>query len=149
MEENKIKIKFNIKILKWTATLVFLSGNLLFIAYEKEDMIQFMCFGIIINILAIFSFVMLSIFPRIYFVFDENGCSYQDRKGNEKDYVYWDNVAKLSYIYVLGVYPEGLEIEYKPGFESRWVSIAISPKQSRLICGTIPKVKELIDKRAL
>lgn len=149
MEENKLKIKYNVKLLKWTLTIFFLLGNLLFCAYEKEDMVQFLCFGIVINFLAIFSFVILSIFPRIYFVFDENGCSYQDSKGNEKDYVSWDNVKKLSYIYVMGVYPEGLEIEYKPEFKNRWISIAISPKQARLVYNTFPKVKELIDKRAL
>ena len=49
----------------------------------------------------------------------------------------------------MGVYPEGLEIEYKPEFKNRWISIAISPKQARLVYNTFPKVKELINKRDL
>ncbi len=149
MEENKLKIKCNVKLLKWTLTIFFLLGNLLFCAYEKEDMIQFLCFGIVINFLAIFSFVILSIFPRIYFVFDENGCSYQDRKGNEKNYIAWDNVKSLYYSYALGIIPEGLDFEFKQGYENRWIGLAVTSKQVKLISDTFPKVKELINKRAL
>lgn len=149
MEKNKLKIKYNVNILKWTATLFFLSGNLLFCAYKKEDMIQFMCFGIIINILAIFSFVMLSIFPRRYYIFDENGCSYQDHKGGEKNYISWDNIKSLFYSYSFGIFPEGLDFEFKQGYENRWIGLAISHRQVKMLCDAFPKVKELIGKRAL
>ena len=145
MEDNKLKIKYNVNLLKWTATIFFLLVNLLFIFYEEEDIIGFICMGVITNSLAIFSFIMLSIFPRIYYVFDENGCSYQNSKGQEKFYIAWDNIENINYIYVLGIIPDGLELKFKTDFEN----ILISPKQAKLVCDTFPKVKALIDPRSL
>lgn len=144
MEENKLKIKCNVKLLKWTLTIFFLLGNLLFCAYEKEDMIQFLCFGIVINFLAIFSFVMLSIFPRCYYIFDKQGCRCQNIKGKTYYFINWEDVSRISYGYWFMI-PDGLIIEFKDHCERKKYTLALSTVQVRLVYDTFPEVKEIID----
>lgn len=141
-----MKIKCNVALIKWLITIFFLLGNLLFITYEKEDMISGICLGIIINFLAIFSFVMLSIFPRCYYIFDEEGCSLQNRKGKAYYHISWEDVTRMFYGYWL-LLPQGLVIDFKDHCVKKEFVLMLSNKQVELICNTFPKVKEIMDKK--
>jgi len=76
------KIRINLNIIKWCLTCCLLLGNLLLLA-KNDDKLFIIIYEISINVLAIGSFILLSFFPRIYYIFDEYGISYQNKKGKE------------------------------------------------------------------
>ncbi len=140
------KIKINLNILKWGLTCFFLLGNLLLLA-KNDDRLFIIIYEISINILAICSFSLLSFFPRLYYIFDDCGVSYQNRRGKEFIYIRWDEVIDISYTFVLGFIPDGLEIKWKTEGIVKNITLIISLKQSREIYNVIPKVKDIIDKK--
>lgn len=151
MNEEKLKIKFYNAPLKWAFTIFFLLWNLILLAYDtcasKNDFIILFTVIVSVNLLAILSFVLLSIFPRWYYIFDNKGVTFQNRKGKLKFHVDWDNINKIEYVYEMGVYPGGWNFEYKSGYKNAYTGVIISPKQAKLVYQTIPKVKEIIDRK--
>lgn len=144
MDDNILKIKYNVKILKWVVTISFLLANLLFILYNDEEKLVFVCWGISTNGLAIFLFVILSVFPRRYYIFDENGCSYQNIKGMEYFYINWENVIAISHCSWF-IISDGFIIDMKEHCTQRKYNLVISPKQLRLVYDKFPKVKAIVD----
>lgn len=151
MNDEILKMKFYNAPLKWILTIFFLLWNFFLLIYnrcaDKNDFIMLFTMVVSGNVLAILSFVLLSIFPRLYYIFDNNGVTFQNRKGKIKFYVEWDNISKIEYVYEMGgLYPGGWNFEYKSGYKNTYLGVVISPKQARLVYQTIPKVKEIIDK---
>lgn len=141
----QIKLKYKLKYVKWMLLCFFLLGNLLLLA-PNDDLLFIIIYEISINVLAIGSFVLLSFFPRLYYIFDEKGMSYQNRKGKEYIYIPWDKVEKMSYGYVFGIIPDGLEIILKNGAEIKNMNIAITFKQAQEIYNGIQAVRDVMDK---
>ena len=80
MSAEYIEIKFNVSLLKWGLTIFFLCGNLFAFASgtcrSQSDWNLLIIILILSNCLAGVSFLLLSIFPRWYYVFDENGVTF-------------------------------------------------------------------------
>lgn len=140
-----MKIKYNINNLKWATTIFFLLGNLFLIRYKVTvDRTFFIWFLPLTNCLAIISFIILSIFPRRYYVFDEKGCSFHNKNGKVYYCLYWEDVIKISYGY-WGFISNGVEIEIKEHCNIVKYTLAISNKQAKKVYYAIPKVKEIVD----
>lgn len=153
MNDEILKIKLYIKPLKWAVTIFFLAWNLILLAMnrceDQSDFITMIIVVVIANVLAILSFILLSVFPNYYYIFDNNGVTFQNRKGIVKFHVDWDNIYDINYVYGFGIYPEGLKFEYKPNYQCDYSGVIISPKQARLVYQTIPKVREIIGKKQI
>jgi len=152
MNDEVLKIKYYNAPIKWAITIFFLMWNLLLLAYDrcvdKNDFIVLITVIVSANVLAIFSFVLLSIFPRRYYIFDDNGITVQNNRGEKRFYVEWDNINKIEYIYELfGIIPGGLEFKYIPGYKNPLHRVVISPKDARLVYQSISKAKEIIDRK--
>ncbi len=124
------KIRINLNIIKWCLTCCLLLGNLLLLA-KNDDKLFIIIYEISINVLAIGSFLLLSFFPRIYYIFDEYGISYQNKKGKEYLHISWKNIVDISYIYILGFIPDGLEIKWQIQDKLNKYTLTISRKQSK------------------
>lgn len=146
VSENKIKIRFNVKHIKWALVVCFFMAIVmpLFALGRTEDKTFIIICESSMSCLAIFSFVMLSIFPRLYYIFDEKGVSFQNRKGEERKYIAWDTVEDINYIFCLGFIPEGMEIKWKDGSNIQTFVVGITPKQARLIYDSIPQVHNIV-----
>lgn len=143
MTDNKLKIKFNVSPLKWATTVFFLSGNFMLI-YTGNAKMFYLWWEISVNGMAIFAFVMLSIFPRRYCIFDGKGCSIQKSNGKEYAYVNWDDVDSLEFVYCL-FYPEGLLIKWKEHcINKQIIRFPISKRHAKKVYDTIPEVKALM-----
>lgn len=136
---NELKLKYNITIIKWSLFCFFLLGNFLLLA-RNDDKIFIIIWEISVNSLAIGSFITLSFLPRLYYVFDDKGMSYQNYRGREYIFIPWDKVVEISYIYILGFIPDGLEIKWRDNSAIRNMTLSLSVKQVR----TVYKVNEFI-----
>lgn len=141
-----IKIKINLNLIKWSLTCFFLLGNLLLFA-KNDDILFIVIYEISINLLAICSFVLLSFFPRLYYIFDEGGISYQTKKGKEFVYISWENIEDISYVYALGFIPDGLEVKWKDKDKVRNITLLISRKQAQELYKAIPQIQNIVDKK--
>lgn len=141
---NEIKIKYNTDIIKWLLTVFLLLGNLLLLVADRGELTFMIIWEISINSLAVFSFIMLSIFPRLYYVFDEKGCSFQNRYGKKYTNIAWEDVISISYGY-FGIIPDGLVIKWKEHCIKKEISFTISPKQARMLYEKCPQIKALVD----
>ena len=141
-----MKIRIDVTPLKWATTIFFLLGNLVLIGSDiGKDTTIVIVWEVSINFLAIFSFVMLSFFPRMYYVIDNNGVSFQTRKGKEISYTSWEGVEDIHYTYTGGLIYEGVHFIFKQGYQSKLIGMTISPKQAKRVYENIPKFKEIID----
>lgn len=143
----EIKIKVNVNLIKWCLTIFILTFNisLLGIGRNEDETLFIIIFEVSINCLAILNFVLLSIFPRFYYVINNNGVSFQNRKGREISYVSWNYVKKLHYEYVLFV-PQGVMFEFVEGYQNKQVGMSISKKQARMLYENLPSIRPLFDK---
>ena len=146
-ESEQLKIRINVDIIKWTFTIFFLVGNFFLILFVDEnntweDWIVTIIWGISANVLAMFTYIMLSIFPRLYYIIDEKGVSFQNRKGKEKFYKSWEDVESITYVYC--IIPEGLQVKYVNDIEESYI-ICVSQKEARDIYKKIARVREIMD----
>ena len=120
-----LRYKYNMNTIKWLLTIVFLLFNLIIKQGDKNFKI---IFGISTNSCAILSFLLLSIFPRKYYVFTINGISYQKRNKKEIWFISWKDVKEIYYEGV-GILPVAVVIEYENVFEKGIKALHISYKQ--------------------
>lgn len=139
-----IKIRVNLNLIRWTTTCFFLLGNLLLLT-KTDNILFIIIYEISINLLAVCSFILLSFFPRLFYIFDECGISYQTKKGKELVYISWDSIEDISYVYAMGLIPDGLEIKWKDKDKVRNITLLISRKQAQELYKSIPQIKEIID----
>ena len=137
-----IKIKINISHIKWVLVCILLLGNLLLLA-PNDDLVFIVIYEISINTLIILFFVLLTIFPKRYYIFDENGISYQNRKGKEYVYIPYSSITNISYVYVYGIIRDGMEVAWKDKYEEKNITLVLSPKQARKICNEVEPLRRL------
>lgn len=149
--ESYIKVKFNsVLVLKWVLLVFFLLWNLLFLTIDDkttyEGIILYIIIAVVADSLAIFSFVMLSHFPRIYLVFDEEGCSSQNWKGKKYVNIPKEDILSMNFGYMMGIFP-GIDIVWRNIEQGRktWTQFSVSKKNWMAIYDAIPWVKEMID----
>lgn len=113
----QLKFKMNLTALKWAATIFCLMFNIVYIA-PGDDITFLIVYGLIVNGLAVATFILLSIFPREFYVFNEKGISIRKGKRKEKKFIPWDTVNEMQYYY-FGGYPEGVRGKYRDGYEEK------------------------------
>lgn len=147
MDDNSIKIKFNVSLIKWGLIIFFLVGNLtLFLLGKCEtinDLIIIIATVLSCNVLAALSFILLSIFPKWYYVFDNSGVRFFMNK-KEKAYIQWANVVHAQSSYAFDLIFEGLQLKYKQGLDSKILVICISQKSIQDICQHIPAFNDIV-----
>ena len=149
--EPYIKVKFNsVLVLKWVLLVFFLLFNLGYLAITEEWTQEGIFLTIVITVvadcLAVFSFIMLSFFPRIYLVFDEEGCSSQNWKGKRYVNIPKEDILSMNFGYMMGIFP-GLDIVWRNIEQGRktWTQFEVSKKNWMAIYNAIPWVKEMMD----
>ena len=148
MNKIYIKIKYKPTLIKWAVTIFFLAFNLMLLTLDEksgfpEDLTT-IYIVLVADALAILSFVLLSFFPRFYFVFDEKGCSFQNKKQKKYLEICRQDIIKISFGRVLE--PE-MEIQWRDNEQQKTVKTEfIMPRKSFLeIYNAIPWVKEFVD----
>lgn len=106
----ELKLKAKCTSLKWILTIFFLLWNLTLLA-GGDNISFYICMGILANGLAVATFVLLSIFPRTYYVFDQDKISIRSHQGKEKRCIYWKDVILFGYSQIAG-FPIDVEIRY-------------------------------------
>jgi len=142
---NFLKIKINLSNLKWSLFCFLLLWNLVLLVPGEKTLFVIL-FLTVTNVLAILSVVLLTLFPRLYYVFNETGVSFENRKGKEFIFISYDSILESSYIYIFGIFRDGLEIVYKERCEKKNFTLMISPKQAKEIYNNVPAIKEIIDR---
>lgn len=141
-ESEQLKYKYNVRHLKWLITSLILVGNLglLLIDGAKtwEDWRAIIIWEVSVNLLALFTFIMYSIFPRHYYVIDEKGFSLENGKGEKIFYESWEGVKSIHYI------SEGFVIRYKDESKEEYV-MCVQKKEAREIYKKIARVREIMD----
>lgn len=105
-----LKYKYSNSSLRWLAPCAFLSANVCL--FGSGDALFAILFGIFINLSAILTFILLSIFPRTYYCFDEEGIKYFNRKNVLKWQILWEDV-KAFYCFTVMDIPTDYYIEYR------------------------------------
>lgn len=141
---NELKLKLNVTIIKWILVCLLLTGNFILLA-RIDDLLFVIIWEISINCLAICSFILLSFLPRLYYIFNDKGISYQNYKGKEYIFISWENVIDISYIFILGFIPDGLEVKWRDGATKRNMTLILSVKQARTVYNSISIVHEIIN----
>lgn len=96
--------------LKWILTIFFLLWNFTLLA-GGDDISFYICMGILANGLAVATFVLLSIFPRTYYIFDQEKISIRSHRGKEKRCIYWKDVFLFGF-WQVACFPIDAEIQY-------------------------------------
>lgn len=96
-QSEELKLKAKCRVYKWVFTLFFLSGNFALLV-DMAGMAFYICVGILANGLAVATFVLLSIFPRTYYVFDQEKVSIRSQRGKEKRCIFWKDVDLFVYM---------------------------------------------------
>lgn len=129
MSDKEIKLKVNRRALKCVAIIFFLLWNLVFIGGDGGDDKTFlMWYYIIVNSLALITFVLSCIFPRSYYVIDERGISYRNGKGKQKREILWKDITFFGYLYFT-IIPVDVEIKYCSDCKEEKAILEISHKQ--------------------
>ena len=85
--------------------------------------------GIIVNLLALTVFILLSIYPKKYYLISQTGISYHKKDGTKIWDLNWESIIKMEY-YSAGIFPipAGAEIVYKEFGEEKLRAFQISYK---------------------
>lgn len=141
----ELRVKINVNSIKWVLLCFLLLGNLLLLAKNDDDLLFIIIWEIAVNGLAIGSFILLSFLPRLYYIFNDNGVSYQNRKGKEYVFIPWHKVENISYGYIFGVFPDGLEIRWNDNGEVKKMTLSISVKQFKEVYCSIQAVSDIVN----
>ena len=149
MKNNYIKIKYHPTAIKWLLTIFFLVFNLALFTIDDastpEDNIVTIIIVVVANCLAIFSFIILSYFPKLYFVFEDDGCSFQNRKKKRIINISKENILKIGFGYFT-VLP-AVEIIWRDAttYKRNKTYFEMSYKSYMEIYNSMQWVKELAD----
>ena len=146
--QKELKLKYNVTLIKWILFCGLLLGNLLLLA-PNEDLLFIIIWEVSLNCLAVVSFIALSFLPRLYYIFNKDGISYQNYKGKEYIFISWDKIVDISYVKFLGLIPDGLEIKWREGASIRNMTLVLSIKQVRELYNSNSFVYEFINNSAV
>lgn len=141
----ELKLKYNLTVVKWILFCGLLLGNFLLLV-PNDDLLFIIIWEISVNLLAIGSFIAFSFLPRLYYIFNDDGLSYQNYNGKEYIFIPWDKVTDISYVYILGFIPDGLEIKWRQDSGIRDITLCISAGQAKQVYNSIPFVRDILDK---
>lgn len=138
----ELRVKINVNSVKWMLLCFLLLGNLLLLA-KNDDLLFIIIWEIAVNGIAIGSFILLSFLPRLYYIFNDKGISYQNKKGKEYIFIPWEKVENISYGYIFGVFPDGLEIKWQKNGVIKKMTLLISVKQYKEVYRYIQTVSDI------
>lgn len=138
----ELRVKINVNSVKWMLLCFLLLGNLLLLA-KNDDLLFIVIWEIAVNGIAIGSFILLSFLPRLYYIFNDKGVSYQNKKGKEYIFIPWNKVKDISYGFIFGVFPEGAEIKWQENGETKKMTLSISVKQYKEVYRYIQTVSDI------
>ncbi len=147
MENNYVIIKYHPTVIKWLLTIFFLVFNLALFTIDDastpEDNIVTIIIVVVANCLAIFSFIFLSYFPKLYFVFEDDGCSFQNKKQKRIINISKEDILKIGFGYFT-VLP-AVEIIWRDAttYKKNKTYFEMSYKSYMKIYNSIQWVKEL------
>lgn len=119
----KLEIKHNATALKWITTLSsLLCGIIVFLITIWDAPVLSLIFCSIFIGFAVLFFILLSIFPRTHYLFDETGITSRNAKGKVRFFISWDKVKEINCsvgMFWVIPYFEGMSIK----IEERMISV--------------------------